>query len=229
MMLYPFLRFTARFWLICSTLAALAGSGPAARAQAQTITFAHQNVSDLRGILNLFAMFEQACLQQPFSSDLPSRLVPEDYRVVSRMDHLWGAEGGALTGKSAILSKTGSEQADQEGGHPFVDFSAPSATRPDGFCAVKWKRAWDYEKGRARLALGLYGVLDAQISYHLEAVLKSRPDDSLIWKRRTYGGVSDWSTNCWDGNRCGFKVLYEFDPDTGIELSIHRETVSRQP
>lgn len=196
-------------------------------AVAQTISFPNKNVSDLRGLLNVFHTFKQACLNQPTNRHLPAKLAPEGYQIVTLRDHLMGTETGALAGNTAILSKTGSEQGDWDGGHLFIDFSMPSEEEPAGRCSVKWKRAWDYEDGRARIALGMAGVFDAQVSYHLKAVLNSRPDDSFIWKRRTYGGVSNWVARCWDKNLCNFNVLYILDPDTGIDISISREMVQR--
>ena len=227
MMIYLTPRFFPQFRLSYFALALFILTGQAPSAVAQTITFPNENVSDLRGLLNVFHTFKQACLKQPANRDLPVKLVPEGYQVVTLKAHLMGTESGAPAGNTAILSKTGSEQGDWDGGHLFVEFSMPSEEEPDGRCSVKWKRGWDYEDGRAGVALGMFGVLDAQVSYHLVAVLKSRPDDSFFWKRRNYGGVSDWVTRCWDGKLCNFKVLYMIDPETGIDISISRETVHR--
>lgn len=220
-------QFFQQVRLSCFLLGMLLVSEQAAQAEPQTVEFPYENVSDLRGVLNVFHMFRRACLEQPANPDLPGMIVPEGYQILTREDHLWGTKRGASAGKTAILSKTGSEQGDWDGGYPFVDFLMPTNENPEGHCAVYWKRAWDYEQGRARLALGLFGVFDAQVSYHLAAVLNSRPDDSFIWKRSTYGGVSDWFTRCWDGKLCNFKVLYEIDPETGIDISISRGSVRR--
>jgi hypothetical protein len=206
----------------------IAGQVPSVKAQA--INFPHENVSDLRGILNLFHAFRRACLEQPTDRDLPYKIAPEGYQIVSRMTHLWGEKSNDDpddSGENAIISRTGSEQEDWDGGHLFIDFLMPTDEKPDGHCSVKWKRAWDYKEDQARIALGMFGVFDAQISYHLKAVLKSRPDDSFIWKRRSYGGVSDWVTRCWDAYFCNFKVLYDINPKRGIDISITREVIER--
>lgn len=197
------------------------------QAAAQSIIFPHENISDLRGLLNVFHTFRQACLTQATTSVLPAKIAPEGYRIVAPADHLWGDDTGASTEKAAVLSKTGSEQGDWDGGHMFLSFAVPSDRNPGGRCSVNWKRAWDYEEGQARIALGLFGVFDAQVSFHLEAILNSRPDDAFIWKRSTYSGVSDWYTFCWNGKLCTFKVLYEFNPDEGIDISISREAVQK--
>ncbi|MEM5470704.1 hypothetical protein WNZ14_03110 [Hoeflea sp. AS60] len=225
MLAYPPARLLQKVRQSCFMLGALLVSGQAAQSEPQTLQFPYENVSDLRGVLNVFHLFRQACLNQPVTRDLPEMLVPEGYRILTREDHLWGTARGATEGKTAILSKTGSEQGDWDGGHAFVDFLMPTDQDPDGQCTVYWKRAWDYEQGRARLALGLFGVFDAQVSYRLAAVLASPPDDSLIWKRPSYVGVSDWFTRCWDGKLCNFKVLYNIDPKTGIDMSISRGSV----
>lgn len=198
---------------------------PTPYAAAQSIVFPHENISDLRGLLNVFHTFRQACLTQTISSELPAKIAPEGYRVFAHEEHLWGDHTGAKTDKTAVLSKTGSEQGDWDGGHIIVEYFMPSDKNPDGRCTVKWKRGWDYEERQAHIALGLYGVLDAQISFHLEAVLNSRPDDQLIWKQKSYAGVSDWYTFCLDDTLCKFKVIYDFDPDTGIDISISRGAV----
>lgn len=197
------------------------------RAAAQTIVFPHENVSDLRGLLNVFHTFRQACLTQPTNSDLPVGLAPAGYGVFSHNDHLWGEQTGASTEKSAVVSRTGSEQGDWDGGHIIIQYFMPKDNNPDGSCTVKWKRAWDYEEGQAEVALGMHGVFDAQISFHLKAVLISRPDDSFSWKQKTYVGVNDWYTPCLDRNWCKFKVFYQLDPESGIDMSISREAVQK--
>ncbi|NKB54463.1 MAG: hypothetical protein GKR97_20030 [Rhizobiaceae bacterium] len=213
-----------RLHLCCTALAVLILIVQAPIAAAQNIAFPQDNVSDLRGLLNVFHTFNQACLKQPAHRDLPAKLAPDGYQVVSGLDHLWGPGSDASTDKVAVLTKTGTEQGDWDGGHLFVEFSMPTGPRPNGKCTVKWKRAWDYKEGRAKIAFGLFGVFDAQVSYHLRAVLNSRPDDSFIWKRKTFAGVSDWISPCWGGKFCNFQVLYDFNPDRGIDISITRET-----
>ncbi len=218
-----FSKFLRSAWLAI-TILMLTVQAPFAAPQ--TLTFQHENVSDLRGILNVFNTFRQACIEQPVSSDLPKKIVPEGYQIVSREAHLWGEQEGKPSEYAAILSKTGSEQGDWNGGHIYVDFLMPSDKVPAGRCAVNWQRAWDYKEDTARIALGLYGVIDAQISFHLAAVLNSRPHDSLLWKRRTYAEVSEWFTRCWDNNVCNFKVIYDINPDKGINISITREAIN---
>jgi hypothetical protein len=126
-----------------------------------------------------------------------------------------------------ILSKTGREQDDWDGGHPFVTFSMPSQENADGLCSVAWKRAWDYADDRERLALGMFGIFDAQVSYYLKATLNSKPDDMFFPDRTDYAGTSDWYTWCWDRNLCAFRIIYNFDPGTGIDISISRQAMVR--
>lgn len=217
--IFPHIRCSSLLWAVFFSV------GLTPQVAAQSIVFPHENVSDLRGVLNAFHTFRQACLTEPTSRALPAKIAPEGYQVLSPLDHLWGDKTDGSTEKGAVLSKTGSEQGDWDGGHLFIEFLMPTDAKPDGRCTVKWKRAWDYQEGQARIALGLFGVFDAQISFHLEAVLNSRPSDSFLWKQKTYGGVSDWYTFCWDGKLCTFQVLYEFDPDEGLDISISRESV----
>ena len=120
------IRFLVRFRLSCLALSVLIVTGQAPLAAAQNIEFPHENISDLRGLLNVFHSFRQACLDQPTSRDLPAKLAPEGYRVFSRADHLWGEDKGGSTEKAAILSKTGSEQKDWDGGHLFIEFLMPT-------------------------------------------------------------------------------------------------------
>ncbi len=225
MAIRPFPRFPPRWRPGWRVLAVLFLIGQAPYAVAQSIVFPHENVSDTRGLLNVLHTFRRACLEQPVDRDLPARLAPEGYRVVSLETHLWGTRTGALTGDSAILSKTGLEQDDREGGYPFVTFSMPTPAGPDGRCAVAWTRAWDFAEGLQGLALGLFGVLDAQVSFNLGAVLRSAPESRFIADRKIFDGVSDWFTWCWDGNFCSFKLRYSFDPGTGIDISISRVAV----
>jgi hypothetical protein len=77
MMINLFPRLLPQFRFSCLALAFLILSGQAPQAVAQTITFPQENVSDLRGLLNVFHAFRRACLEQPVDRDLPARLVPE--------------------------------------------------------------------------------------------------------------------------------------------------------
>ena len=223
----PNVRFPGKFGYASLATAMLLIVTQSHQAAAQSIVFPHENVSDLRGLLNVFHTFRKACLTRPITSELPVKLAPEGYRVLAHKDHLWGDHTGASTEKSAVLSKSGSEQGDWDGGHIIVEYFMPTENNSDGSCTVKWKRSWDDEEGRARIALGLFGVLDAQISFRLEAVLNSVPDDQLLWKQKSYRGVSDWYTFCLNDTLCKFKVIYDIDPDAGIDISISRHAVQK--
>lgn len=187
---------------------------------AQNIVFPYENVSDLRGLLNVFHGFQKSCLNQAVSNDLAETLQPEGYQIVSREKHIEFDEH-ANSKRAAILSKTGLEQSDWDEGHPYIDFLMPTDASPDGECTIYWKRGWDYEEGQARIAFGMYGALDAQISYYLQAVLTTRPADAFIAKG-AFAGSSDWYAKCWDGKICDFRIIYDFNPKRGIDISIAR-------
>ena len=196
----------------------------AASISAQPIVFPHENVSDARGLLNIFHVFRKACLDQPTDPELPGKVSPEGYQIVTFQAHMGFEDTGDLT-RSATLSKTGLEQGDWDGGHPIVVFTMPTGDDPDGRCTVSWRRAWDYEEGKARIALGMFGALDAQVSYHLQAFLNTPPPDSFLWKQPVYSGVNEWVTWCWQDRLCKFDLRYSFDPDFGVDISITRQSV----
>ncbi len=197
----------------------------AAPATAQQIEFPQKNVSDVRGLLNVFHAFRAACLDQPVTPDLPARLAPEGYKVVSRQAHYWGeADDGDGPMRDAVLTRTGSEEQDWAEGAVIVDFGMPTEDKPEGDCRVTWHRAWDYDTGQDRIAFGMYGAFDSHVSYYLEAILRTRPQESLLVDP-PHSGVSDWITFCWEGRMCAFKVLYNFDAARGIEISIDRFAV----
>lgn len=206
-----------------------AQTGPAA---AQAIAFQHENLSDLRGLLNVFHMFREACIQRPTTVDLPERIKPAGYKVVTFDEFLWGKDSDvreshvSTLDKIAILSKTGQEQSDWDGGHPYVTYHMPKPDAPDGGCSVTWQRPWDYEGDQSDLALRMFGVMDAQISYHLRAVLNSRPPN-MFQPQGYFGGTSAWFTWCFEGALCDFSVLFNFEPKKGISVTITRERVSR--
>lgn len=194
------------------------------QASAQTIVIPHENITDLRGVLNVFEMFQQACLTQPVTRDLPERIVPEGYSIASFAMHLWGEEDASLGDTTAILTRTGTEQGDWDAGAPYVTLNWPTDTAPYGRCSVAWKRAWDYDDGHDDVAMGVAGVLDAQVSYRLSAILRSVPADSFV-PRGPYSGVSEWVTWCWDGNFCGFNLRYSLHPEDGFDIAISRTAV----
>lgn len=187
---------------------------------AQNIVYPYENVSDLRGLLNVFHGFQKSCLNQAVSNDLAETLKPEGYQIVSREKHIEFDEH-ANSKRAAILSMTGLEQADWDEGHPYIDFLMPTDASPNGECTIYWKRGWDYAEGQERVAFGMYGALDAQISYYLQAVLTTRPADAFIAKG-AFAGSSDWYAKCWDGKICDFRIIYDFNPKRGIDISIAR-------
>ena len=221
------LHFCAPTRILSLSLLALATVLPLQPASADPITFPHENQSDLRGILNALHGFRLACLSEAPSDALPDKLLPEGYRRVTFAQHLWGEDDGSLKNKIAILSKTGTEQGDWDAGTPYITLSPPSDRAPNGTCTLDWQRGWDYDENREDLAISMLGVLDAQISYRMEAVLRSPPESGFQVKRSAYGGASDWHTWCWDGKLCSFQVTYNSNPKRGIELHLSRDQVSR--
>lgn len=195
-------------------------------ASAQNIVFKHENISDLRGLLNVFNAFQQSCLTEPVSQNLPVKLRPNGYQIISREKHIEFDEH-KNSNRAAILSKTGLEQSDWDEGHPYIDFFMPTDASPFGECTIYWKRAWDYEDGQERIAFSMHGALDAQISYYLQAVLTTRPADAFIPKG-AYAGSSDWYTKCWDGKLCEFRIIHNFNPKRGIDISMQRIGVHDQ-
>jgi len=208
--------------MICAALSCLLLSGQAPLPEPQRIVFPHENVSDLRGILNVFTAFRQACLEQPVTPDLAEKLAPEGYRVVTSSFHLWGTKDGDRS-RTLVLSKTGDEERDFAGGYPIVTLSMPTDNRPDGDCKVYWRRAWDYGDDGAKTVVLHTGVMfNSWVSYYLKAILISRPDDGFV-KAKRYGMVSDWLTPCMDGDTCHFGVIALADPEKGLDLTISRD------
>ena len=185
----------------------------------ERIVFPYQNAADLRGFLNVLTAFRAACLAQPVTRDLPARLVPEGYRVVTRAVHWSGKEDGALR-DTAILSKTGREDSDLAGGYPIIDFMLPSAEDPRSGCSVIWKRRWvqDYPDGGGRLILDMAVRFAERISFYLNATLISKPDDFFLLADH-YSDLTTWRTECNKGELCRFQVIARFDQE-GIDMSI---------
>lgn len=185
----------------------------------ERIVFPYENAADLRGFLNVLTAFRAACLVQPVTRDLPARLVPEGYLVVTRGVHVWGEEDGSFQ-DTAILSKTGREDSDLAGGYPIIDFMLPTAKLPDGACSVSWKRRWvqDYADGGQRLILDMAAPLSARVSFYLDATLISKPDD-VFSVADHYSDVTTWRTKCNKTRLCRFDVLATFDQE-GVDVTI---------
>jgi hypothetical protein len=196
--------------LLCLTLLGL-GCTTTARAQPDHIVFPYKNAADLRGFINLLTAFRAACLAQPVTPDLPARLVPEGYLVVTRAVHWWGKDDASFQ-DTAILSKTGREDSDLAGGYPIVDFTFPTARIPGGACSVSWRRLWsqDYPDGAERLALDMAASLPARVSYYLNATLVSKPNDIFVVTDR-YSDLTIWRADCNQAKRCDFEVNASFD------------------
>lgn len=211
----------------CVVLALPTLQGQSSAPEQPPIVFRHENVSDLRGLLNVFDAFRVACLAQPVSRDLPERLMPQNYKNVTPSFHLWGEEiGKPIDG--AILSKTGTEEGDFADGTPFIDFRMPSESSPDGACRVVWQREWDYPQEQVDdVMFGTAATFDAQVSFRLKAILVSPPDGVFV-RSRQYGMVSNWITRCWGGNFCGFEVLGMLGKDD-IHITITRRDVLSEP
>jgi hypothetical protein len=191
-------------------------------AASERIAFPYENAADLRGFLNVLTAFRAACLAQPITRDLPARLVPEGYQVVTRAVHLWGKEDGSgpPLPAAAILSKTGREDGDLAGGYPIIDFILPTAKLPDGACSVRWKRLWaqDYPDGPGSLLLDMAASLPARISFHLNATLISKPNE-FFSVADLYSDASTWRTECNKTKPCRFEVIASFD-QRGIDVTI---------
>lgn len=206
--------------LSCIALAWPLLSASSAPQVPQPVTFPHKNYSDLRGILNVFAAFRQACLAQPVTPDLPEQLLPEGYRIVSPGFHLLGMETGTAQ-KAVILSKTGEEESDFAGGYPYIELGFPTHAAPGGECRVVWQRAWDYPDGVKDIMVDTAILMDGWLSFYLKAIRVSRPEDGFAVADQ-YGLVSDWSTQCWDGNWCDIDVLVQLNIEDGIHIAIRR-------
>ena len=181
------------------------------------IVFPFENAADLRGFLNVLQAFRLACLSRPLTRDLPARLVPVGYQVVTRDAHWWGKDEGAYP-DTAILSKTGREDSDMAGGYPIIDLMLPTDKVPNGGCSIRWKRSWDQAEAARRLALDLTASLPARVSFHLHAVLVSQPDQIFELADR-YSTFSTWLTPCLETRECSFQVNASFDAE-GIDMAI---------
>lgn len=188
-----------------------------ASAESDRIVFRFEHSADLRGVLNVFEAFQRACLRQPLTRDLPARLVPAGYRIVTRDVHWWGKDEGKFPG-TAILSRTGREDDDIAGGYPVIDLALPSEKLPNRMCSVAWKRAWEPASAGARMSLDLGASLAAHVSFHLRAVLVSRPDDIFALSDR-YGSLTTWTSPCRTGDTCTFQVNAVFDAK-GIDMTL---------
>ncbi|WP_157188124.1 hypothetical protein [Nitratireductor pacificus] len=213
-------RKALRLACVAAGLLLQASGGTALSAEPERVTFAHENASDLRGILNVFEMFRTACLAQPVTRDLPRKLLPEGYRVVPAGLHALGLETGAEP-KAVVLSKTGDEETDFAGGHPYVELGFPTHAAPSGTCRVAWKRGWDYSEGVQDIMTSVAVRFDAWLSFQLKAVRVSRPEDGFAQADR-YSLVSNWAAPCFGGTWCGLDLLLDLRLDEGMHLSIGR-------
>lgn len=203
-----------------SCLAIAIPSLASAPASAEPIDFTHKNWSDLRGILNVFDAFRQACLNQPVTQALPEELRPEGYRIVPSGLHALGFDNGKPP-TAVVLSVTGDEEKDFEQGEPFVHLGFPTDSVPNGECRAAWKRAWDYDEGVQGVMTATAAVFDSWMSFYLKAVRVSRPDDSFT-ASKVYSNVSEWAVPCFGGTWCRASVLLDQRLDEGIYLTISR-------
>ena len=190
------------------------------------IVFPFEHSADLRGVLNVFQAFRFACLRQPLTPDLPARLVPGGYQVVTRDAHWWGKDEKQFP-DTAILSRTGREDSDIAGGYPIIDLMLPTEKLPNGKCSVGWKRSWDSANAGQRMSLDLAASLPAHVSFHLGAVLMSRPDDKFERADR-YASLTTWNTPCMDSKECTFQVNAAFNAE-GIDVTISLDEIKPMP
>lgn len=188
------------------------------------IVFPFENASDLRGFLDVLQTFRLACLSQPLTRDLPARLVPDGYRVVTRDIHWWGEDKGAYP-DTAILSKTGREDTDLAGGYPIIDLMLPTVKLPNGACSVRWKRSWEQAEVGRPMVLDLPASLPARVSFYLQAVLLSQPDDMFSLADR-YSTLTTWRAPCLKTKECSFHVNAQFDAK-GIDMTISLGKIER--
>lgn len=206
----------------CAVLALVFLSGQASLPPQHATLFPYEHTSYLYGVLNTLNGFRLACLRQPVTRDLPAKIVPDDYRVVTFAAHMGWEKDGQFADRMAILSKTGLEQDDWDNGFPIVDFTMPRDTDKDGRCGLVWKRPWDERESGKTSSISMAALLDARISYYLSAVRLSRPD--WTWKPvAPFGGVSHWVARCWGDYLCHFTVTAIFHEEDGINLSIRRD------
>ena len=64
----------------------------------------------------------------------------------------------------------------------------------------------------------LAASLPAHVSFHLDAVLTSRPDEMFALADR-YAALTTWRTQCLNGKECTFQVNAAFSAE-GIEMTI---------
>ena len=216
-------------FLMAATAAMLLTSHAPLAAQApdpDRIVFAFEHGADLRGVLNVLQAFRYACLRQPLTPDLPARLVPAGYQVITRDVHWWGKDEGKFP-DTAILSRTGREDSDIAGGYPVIDLTLPGEKLPSGKCIVEWKRAWDMASAGQRMSLDLAASLPAHVSFHLGAVLMSRPDQRFDLADR-YTSLTTWKTPCLDARECTFQVNAAFG-SAGIDMTISLHEIKPMP
>lgn len=219
-------RFVSLLRFSCIALASLVLSGQASHSTPERFDFPYKNFSDLRGILNVFSAFRRACLDQPVTRDLPARLVPEDYLIVTPEFHWWGKDNSPPS-HATILSKTGREEEDFVGGHPIVEFRMPNVKKPNGHCSVIWKRKWDYPDNQVpNVMLGTAVRLDSQVSFRLEATLVSVPHDGFRLSDK-YFFHSEWRAPCWRENTCKFTLTGSLHTEKGIDMTLTRNEVLR--
>lgn len=213
-------RFPRALLLSCLALGLSLAAGQPVSAEPQRIAFSHKNFSDLRGILNVFDTFRTACLAQPVTQGLDERLLPEGYRIVSSSLHALGFE--TSNGHTAVvLSRTGDEEKDFAGGHPYVELGRPNDTAPNGTCRIVWKRAWDYADGIEKIMTGTAVLFDPWLSFQLKAVRVSRPEDGFAVAER-YDLLSEWAAPCFGGTWCRLETLLILNRKDGIHLTIKR-------
>jgi hypothetical protein len=185
----------------------------------ERIVLPYENTADLRGLVNVLTAFRAACLAQPVTRDLPARIAPQGYLVVTRPVHWWGTDDGSFP-DTAILSKTGREDSDLAGGYPIIEFMLPTAKLPHGTCSVRWKRLWvqDYVDGARRLSLDMAASLPARVSFYLDATLISKPNEIFSVADR-YSDLTTWRTGCNETKQCHFEVNASIDQE-GVDVTI---------
>jgi hypothetical protein len=217
--------------LIAATAAILLTDDAPLAAQASPpdsdrIVFPFEHSADLRGVLNVFEAFRFACLRHPLTADLPARLVPAGYQVVTRDAHWWGKDEGQFR-DTAILSRTGREDSDIAGGYPIIDLMLPTEKLPNGTCSARWKRAWEPANASQRMSLDLAASLPARVSFHLGSVLISQPDQSFDLADR-YASLTTWKTPCLNAKECTFRVNAAFNAE-GIDMTIMLDEIKPMP
>lgn len=210
------------------TLAAvcLATPGFGEGLNAKPLVFTQQNITDARGVVNVFMLFRQACLDQPVTAGLAQALVPEGFQVVSSGYHLGLADDPVpRDGASVVVTLTGREDSDWNEGEPYVWLSQPGGAAPWGGCSVNWHRRWDYEDAIEKIAKGMNSAIVPQISFYLEGVLRTPPHPDYLWGP-PWSDATEWFSFCWDGRLCSFSVRHDFSPEDGLELVLRRTGVS---